>query len=82
MKPTWHILKSTDEAYVREVAMAKGWLEHKVQVRTMRDRGKTWWLIEPFEKDCNCPSIIRPPHNAPQEKINIVGGQGKEVPSV
>ena len=73
MKPTWHILKSPDENFVRQAALAKGWMEDKVQVRKVRDRGVTWFLLEPFEENCRCPGIIPKPHPLAIEAMKSAG---------
>lgn len=61
MKVTWHILKSPDEDFIRQVALANGWKERKVQLRKGREHGKDMFYMEPYEKDCRCPNIVQPP---------------------
>lgn len=61
-KISWSIDSSTDRDYIIARAVELGWLEtpQKVQIRKW-DGMETWYIIEPFEEDCNCRNLIKPP---------------------
>lgn len=61
----WYLLRSQDEDFIKQVALAKGWREKEVQVRRALEYGEYWFYIEPFEEDCNCPNLLKPPDLGP-----------------
>jgi hypothetical protein len=65
---SWQIASSLDKDYIFELATSKGWYEDppNVQVRTVLGMNyETWYVIEPYEKDCNCPQLVTPPEVPP-----------------
>ena len=58
MSIAWQIASSIDRDYIIELAKLKGWAEHKVQVKHIKGM-EDWYVIEPYEENCNCPSLIR-----------------------
>lgn len=70
VKPMWGLYSGTSLADVLHRAKDMGWFEGKVQVRAEGTASDvTTFIIEPFEKECGCPSILRyadyfdPPHH-------------------
>ena len=57
---TWELLKTTSEAEATRFARDHGWAQKKVQVRALRINTEEWeYYVEPFEKDCGCPNILK-----------------------
>lgn len=58
----WSIESSMDKDYIFRRAVELGWLTDPppVQVKLYRGMDDWWYVIEPYEEDCNCPSLIRP----------------------
>ena len=59
----WQIASSLDKKYIFELAESKGWYDDppKVQVKIERGlMGEIWWIIEPYEENCNCPNLVHP----------------------
>jgi hypothetical protein len=58
----WTIESSLDREYIYEKAAMLGWFDDppRVQVREYIGMEGRWYLIEPYEEECNCPSLIRP----------------------
>jgi len=57
----WQIASSMDRDYILELAKSKGWLEQPPRVQVKRIRmDEVWWVIEPYEDDCNCPDLVYP----------------------
>lgn len=59
-KLKWEIANSIDKEYIFELARSKGWLENKVQVKRYKGIKEDWWILEPYEENCNCPGIVTP----------------------
>ena len=59
----WEIERSLDKDYIIRLAYELGWLENKVQVKKYDVGIRTYYAIEPFEEDCHCPGLVKPPHN-------------------
>ena len=59
-KPFWGLFSSESMAETLHKAKELGWKEKLVQVRAehLYDDAYTY-IIEPFEKDCGCPSMLR-----------------------
>jgi len=60
----WQIASSLDKNYIFELAENSGWYDNppKVQVkRILGMMGEVWWVIEPYEENCNCPELVHPP---------------------
>lgn len=59
----WQIESSLDKDYIFELAALKGWYDTppKVQVKKIRGVEEVWWIIEPYEENCNCPDLVYPP---------------------
>lgn len=60
---SWIIQQSTDKNYIFAIAKEMGWYDNppKVQVKLYSGFEK-WYVIEPYEENCNCPFLIpRPP---------------------
>lgn len=57
----WELFRS--ERLVEAVHKARdmGWSDKKVQVRVEENNatGKQTYIIEPFERDCGCPSMLK-----------------------
>lgn len=51
----WELKRTTSLVEAARTARDMGWKEKKVQVRR---EGDTYY-IEPFEKDCGCPNILK-----------------------
>ena len=68
---SWIIESSMDKDYIFALAISKGWLEKKVQVKRYSGIDGEWYAIEPYEVDCNCPSLVPPPI----EYEDYVGGE-------
>lgn len=59
-KPTWELFRSVSIVQAIHFARDNGWAEKKVQVKFERKGTDIIeYVVEPFEKDCNCPSILR-----------------------
>ena len=60
----WQLAASLDKNYIFELAETKGWYDDPPKVQVRRERGilgDIWWTIEPYEENCNCPSLVVPP---------------------
>ncbi len=57
-KITWELFQSTDYHDVINKAVELGWADKKVQIRLNTEGAETVYSIEPFERDCSCPSIL------------------------
>jgi hypothetical protein len=61
-KIAWSIASSIDRDYIFELAKTKGWLDSPPKVQVKKYRGlEEWYVIEPYEEDCNCPNLVYPP---------------------
>ena len=61
---SWQIASSLDRDYILELAALEGWYDDppKVQVKKILGMNyEEWYILEPYEKDCNCPQLISPP---------------------
>jgi hypothetical protein len=60
---SWSIESSIDQDYIFERAKMLGWLDEppKVQVKCYRGMDDDWYVIEPYEGECDCPSLVHPP---------------------
>lgn len=59
-KPTWGLYSGTSLPDVLHRAKDMGWFEGKVQVRAEQTASDmVTYIIEPHEKNCHCPSILR-----------------------
>jgi|WetSurSiteA1Bulk_404760.scaffolds.fasta_scaffold128170_1 hypothetical protein len=59
---TWSIASSVDKNYIFELAKTKGWLDDPPKVQVKRYKGlEEWYIIEPYEENCNCPNLVYPP---------------------
>jgi len=62
VKVSWSIESSIDKDYIMERAKMLGWLDTPQRVQVKRYVGmETWYIIEPYERDCSCPDLIHPP---------------------
>ena len=60
----WQIASSLDRDYIFELAGNSGWFDDppRVQVKCIRGMvGDLWFVLEPYEENCNCPDLIQPP---------------------
>lgn len=56
----WALHASNSLAEIAHKARDMGWKEKKVQVRAEHVLEDSYtYFIEPFERDCNCPSILK-----------------------
>lgn len=56
----WELLTTTSLAEATHFARDNGWAEKKVQVRALRIGADEFeYNVEPFEKDCKCPNILK-----------------------
>ena len=58
-KKTWALFSSTSLVQTLHKAKDMGWKDKKVQVRLERSKDSYEYFIEPFEKDCSCPNMLR-----------------------
>lgn len=60
-RKAWALFTSNRLVETVHKARDMGWAEKKVQVRAEEDNatGIQTYSIEPFEKECNCPSILK-----------------------
>lgn len=59
---SWSLASSTDKQYIFELAASWGWLDTPQKVQVKQHKGlETWYIIEPYEEDCQCPDLIYPP---------------------
>ncbi len=57
---TWELFSSTSLVGTLHKARDLGWKEKKVQVRVEKlAQDMVSYIIEPFEKDCSCPNMLR-----------------------
>lgn len=58
---SWSIESSMDKEYIFMRAKMLGWLTDPPQVQVKKYEGMEgyWYVIEPYEEDCNCPSLVR-----------------------
>lgn len=59
-KVSWELFSGTSVAKALRTARDLGWKDKKVQVRVERigdDMLK--YYVEPFEKDCSCPHMLK-----------------------
>jgi hypothetical protein len=57
---TWELFKSTSIVESLQFAREHGWKNKKVQVRVVQiARDEQEFYVEPFEKDCSCPNILK-----------------------
>lgn len=54
-KAKWELLITESEQEATTFAKENGWADKKVQVR----RSGIYFTVEPFEKDCTCPDILK-----------------------
>jgi len=56
----WELFRSHSIVQAIHFARDNGWAEKKVQVKVERlDMGVVEYVVEPFEKDCKCPAVLR-----------------------
>lgn len=58
-KSFWSILETTSLVEAVHSARDRGWNDKKVQVRSERYGDSVKYYVEPFEKDCGCPNILK-----------------------
>lgn len=60
-KSSWTIYETTSLVEAVHTARDNGWYEKIVQVRSeiYGCYGELIYYIEPFEKECSCPNILR-----------------------
>ena len=59
-KAKWELFSSTSLVEAVHKARDLGWADKKVQVRADEDNyGNRTYIVEPFEKDCGCPSMLK-----------------------
>lgn len=64
----WQLASSTDKDYIFKLAEIKGWFDNPPKVQVKQIKGmETWYIIEPYEENCNCPDLIKPEIDAQQE---------------
>lgn len=60
----WQIASSLDKSYIFELAKSKGWYDNPPKVQVKREggiMGEVWYILELYEENCICPSLIYPP---------------------
>ncbi len=58
--PEWGLLTTTSIVSAVHFARDNGWKDKKVQVRVEKTADDmVQYYVEPFEKDCSCPNILR-----------------------
>jgi hypothetical protein len=58
-KVSWDMLRTSSMAEATRYARDHGWKQKKVQVRAERTGMEYEYVVEPFEKDCSCPNILK-----------------------
>lgn len=59
-KPTWGLFRGVSIVEALHFARDNGWAEKKVQVKVERIGADiVEYVVEPFERDCKCPSLLR-----------------------
>jgi hypothetical protein len=59
-KPTWELFSSTSLVQALHKARDMGWKNKEIQVRAEKlGTDRMNYIIEPFERDCECPNILR-----------------------
>lgn len=56
---TWEYFSTTKYEEALTKAKEMGWKDKIVQVRVEFRDTIAYYLIEPFEKDCSCPHILK-----------------------
>jgi hypothetical protein len=57
---SWEYLTTFSLVEATHFARDMGWQKKKVQVRATRINESEWeYTVEPFEKDCSCPNILK-----------------------
>ena len=56
---TWEYFSTTHYETALQEAIKLGWKDKKVQVRVEFRDTIAHYMIEPFEKDCSCPHILK-----------------------
>jgi hypothetical protein len=59
-KASYELLTTVSLAEAVHFARDNGWKDKKVQVKAFRmNADEMEYTVEPFEKDCNCPNLLR-----------------------
>jgi hypothetical protein len=59
-KTTWELFSSTSLVQTLHKARSMGWKSKEIQVRAEKIGGERFnYIIEPFERDCECPNILK-----------------------
>ena len=59
-RPRWEMAAGTNMQKILKMAYDMQQEGKKVQVRRYEDPMKGWiYAIEPYERDCNCPGLIK-----------------------
>lgn len=59
-RTNWELFSSTSLVHALHKARDLGWKDKKIQVRVEHVASDMLnYIIEPFERDCNCPSMLR-----------------------
>lgn len=58
-KPKWELFSSQSLVQAVKEARKLGWKDKQVQVRWEREDSIIIYKVEPFEKDCNCNSMLK-----------------------
>ena len=56
---TWELGRFISEHQAVNYARQLGW-GTEVQIKRVFEHGQTFFLVEPYEEDCECPNIIKP----------------------
>jgi len=57
--PSWGLMSSTSLVQALHFARNNGWKDKTVQVRTETIGVDLTYFVEPFERDCSCPNILK-----------------------
>lgn len=55
---TWEYFSSDNYEETIHKAKDMGWKERRVQVKVLTNGEKVTYMIEPFERDCECPNLL------------------------
>lgn len=70
-RPRWEFERSYVKSEIIEKALEMGWSENAVQVKQHQLGPDLWeYYIEPYEADCNCPSLLKYEDYAPDKAEN------------
>lgn len=58
-KVEWELLRTPSLVAAVRRAKEEGWADKRVQVREEKTETGHEYVVEPFEKDCGCPGMLK-----------------------